>query len=121
MQMAGEIAWVFQGAVNSGSTDEFKTLIQEMVGSFQADEPETLIFECFMSSDGASAHFCERFRDSSAAAFHLGHFRDRFSSRLHDLWHATSVFVYGSPSDEVKSLLAGWGPTYLALTGGFTH
>jgi quinol monooxygenase YgiN len=97
-----------------------RALIDELVASARG-EPGVLTYEFFASDDGAAVAAYERYADSAAALAHLAGFGERFAGRLLALADVTRVTVLGSPSDEVRAALAGFGPVYLRPVGGFAR
>jgi hypothetical protein len=66
-------------------------------------------------------HLYERFADSAATLAHLGTFGEKFAGRFLAAVDPTRLTVMGSPSDEAKAALSGFGPTYLGPFGGFAR
>jgi quinol monooxygenase YgiN len=96
-------------------------LIREMSDASFANEPGTLTYEWTISGDGKTAHVHERYANSDAALRHLASFNQNFADRLMALVEPTGMTVYGSPSAELKKELAGVGPAYLRVIGGFAR
>ncbi len=119
--MSSEVSWVFEITLKPGAVDQFTTLAKEMADANAADEPGTLSYQVFITADGARVHFCERFVDSAAVMAHVARFGQNFATRLLELATVTRFEIYGDPNDEVKTMLAGFSPTYLTLVAGFTR
>ncbi len=75
----------------------------------------------FVSEDGGACHIYERYADSAATMAHLNTFGSRFAERFLACVEPTGFYVYGAPSDEVRSVLDGFGATYLGGFGGFAR
>src|SRR3954466_9334769 len=118
--MNAPIAWLLEVTVKPGQLDTFRGLMEEMVASTLA-EPGALSYEWFMSDDGRVVHLYERYVDSAAAVAHLETFREWFAGRFLSAVDPTRFTVVGSPNDEAKSALSGFGPTFLSPFGGFVR
>lgn len=118
--MSEVVSWSLQLAVRDGRLDEFRSLMEEMVDSTRA-EAGTQAYEWFVSEDGGACHIYERYADSSATMAHLNTFGSRFAERFLACVEPTGFSVYGAPRDEVRSVLDGFGATYLGGFGGFAR
>jgi len=118
--MGGQVSWVLEVAVKPGQLDAFRALMTEMVESTRA-EPGALNYEWFVSDDGGVVHLCERYADADATLAHLRAFGERFAGRFLAAVDPTRFTVMGTPSDEAKAALSGFGPTYLQPFGGFAR
>lgn len=119
--MAGQVSWLLELTINPGRGEDFKTLVQDMVGATLAAEPGTLAYEWSTSADGTVCHIYERYFDSAAVMVHLGAFGEDFAQRFLDILVPTRFVVYGTPSPEVKEALAAFGPVYMETAGGFSR
>jgi quinol monooxygenase YgiN len=117
--MAEQISWQVELAVKPGQLESFRTLTREMV-EFTRSEAGVLIYERFISADGATVYVYERYVDSAAAVAHLQAFRQYFGARFASLIERRHFLVFGTPSGELRSILNGFGATYLAFFDGFT-
>jgi quinol monooxygenase YgiN len=120
MNMSSVVSWNLRLSIHEGRLEEFRTLMQEMVASTQA-EAGTQGYEWFLSEDGTSCHINERYADSDAVMVHLGNFGANFADRLLGCATPTSIDVYGDPSDEVRAALAGFGAVHHRPFGGFSR
>jgi quinol monooxygenase YgiN len=118
--MDAPIAWLLELAVKPGQLDTFRALMEEMVASTLA-EPGALSYEWFISDDAGVVHLYERYADSAATVAHLGTFGEWFAGRFLSAVDPTRFTVMGSPSDEAKSALSAFGPTFLCPLGGFVR
>jgi quinol monooxygenase YgiN len=117
--MSGNIILIVEGQVKSGSLDDFKAQIKTLVDTTKADEPDTLIYECYLADDNVNFEIYERYRDSAATVVHLKIFMENFAQAFQTVADTTKVTVYGSPDDAVKQILDGFGAVYVALISGF--
>lgn len=118
--MSENVSWLLELAVKPGELGTFEALMHEMVESTQA-EPGTLSYEWSISDARDVCHVYERYADSAAALAHMGSFGANFAGRFLAAATPTRLTVYGTPSDEVKKGLSGFGPVFLAPFGGFAR
>jgi quinol monooxygenase YgiN len=115
------VFWIFEVSVKEGQTSALKELVREMSEASFANEPETLIYQWTISEDGTTAQVHERYASSEAALRHLDSFNRNYADRLMDLVEPTGMTVYGDPSEALKDQLAGAGPEYMQVIGGFAR
>jgi quinol monooxygenase YgiN len=117
--MADQISWQVELAIKPGQLDNFRALTREMVEFTQA-EAGVLIYERFISADGATVYVYERYADSAAAVAHLQAFRQHFGERFASLVERKRFTVFGAPSVALRAILDRFGATYFAFLDGFT-
>ena len=118
--MSAEIAWRVELAVKPGRLNEFRALTGEMV-EFTRREPGVLSYQRFVSDDGRSVQIYERYADSAAAVSHLRNFVKHFGDRFQGLVERRSFTVFGTPSEELRGILDGFGAIYLKPFGDFAY
>lgn len=106
-------------SIKPGELDNFKALVKEMVEATQANEPDMMTYEFFISEEGASCQIIERYVDSDAVMAHLGHFGSKFGDRFMALAEPKRSKVCGNPSDELKGVMSGFGAMIFTPVGGF--
>ncbi len=119
--MSENVYWLLEVTIKPGELDNFKALMKEMVEATQANEPNTLNYEWTISEDSQSCHIYERYADSAATMTHLGAFGEKFAERFMAAVDPTRIVVYGTPNNEVKEALSGFGPIFMAPFGGFAR
>jgi quinol monooxygenase YgiN len=119
--MSDTISYVFEVAIKQGQLENFKTLMKEMVEATQANEPNTLSYEWFISADGSICHTCERYLNSEAIITHMKSVRERFSERYFAASEPRRLVVYGNPSDEIRTMFAPLNALFLPPAAGFTR
>ena len=119
--MSNDVYWVLELNIKPGELDNMKALMNEMVEATQANEPDTLNYEWFISEDEKTCHLYERYADSAAVMTHLGNFRQYFARRFLAVFEPTRQVVYGNPNDEVRKALAGAGAVFMGPLGGFVR
>jgi quinol monooxygenase YgiN len=115
------VSWILEIDINDSKIDDFKALMAEMVSATQADEPDALNYEWFISDDAKHCHIYERYSDSTATMTHLGNFGAKFAERFLGMVAPTRLTVYGDPSAEARAALAGLGAVHMELLGGFAQ
>ena len=93
-----------------------RAVMDELSSTAQADEPGTLLYEWYLSEDGTTAWFLERYADSAAMLHHLGHFGERAEAFLAAADLGT-INVLGNPSVEVREAFAAFAPAVHSLQG----
>ncbi len=119
--MSDHVYWVLELVVKSGEADNFKALMNEMVETTRANEPDTLNYEWTLSADGATCHIYERYADSAATMTHLASFGANFADRFLAAVEPTRFTVYGNPSAEVREALGAFGAAYMTPAAGFAR
>ena len=116
--MHGHLSWLVELNIKEGKLEEATKLMNEMV-EHTAKEDTTHTYDWYISDDNRTASIYEGYDSPNSAHSHLKGFLETFVDRFVDVFDATRLVVYGSPHDDLKSDLEGWGPTYLRHWGGF--
>jgi len=116
--MSEEVSWSLELAVKPGQIDVVRALILEMVESTQ-NEPGALMYEWSISDDESTIHSYDRYADSDAVLEHLSTFGEKFAERFLAAVDPTRVVVYGSPTDQAREALDGFGALYMKPLAGF--
>ena len=118
--MNDEVSWQVELELEPGKLDPFRALTEEMVEATRG-EAGALIYERFISEDVESIWVYERYADSAAAVVHLRTFAKQFAERFASMVTRKRFTVFGSPSDELRSILDGFDATYLGRFAGFSR
>jgi quinol monooxygenase YgiN len=118
--MADQVSWRVELAVKLGQLENFRALTAEMVESTR-DDAGVLNYQRFVSEDGKVVHLYERYADSAAALAHLQAFGQKFGERFLRMVERTRFTVYGTPSDELRGVLDGFGASFLAPFDDFAY
>ena len=118
--MGSAVHWVLEASIKDGEFDNFKVVMHDMVESART-EPGTTNYEWFVSEDQKTCHVYERYVDNAATMAHSATFGEKFAERLLAVVEPTRFVVYGSPSDEVRGGLDGFGAVYMGQIGGFAR
>ena len=115
--MSGYIVTDFQLSIKEGKLEDFKSIVNNMVGITELNEPNTLVYEYHINEDGTECHLLETFKDSDAFMVHLGNVGHLFDT-LFESATMTRAKIYGSPSAELKQALDPLGVEYFAYLDG---
>jgi quinol monooxygenase YgiN len=121
--MTERVSWVNELAVKDGKLETFKELMEEMVSGAR-DQPGTLSYEWYISTDGGTVHVVETYADSAAVvAHHLseGFALQNWAGRFIDCVDVTRVNAYGDPDAAAREVLDRLGATYHSAWGGFSR
>lgn len=118
--MTNTIRAIAEIAIPEGNLDEFKDVAAEIIDEVEANEPNTLSYEWFLSSDERKCYVVQLYRDSEAVLAHLGNIAD-LSGRLHQLAPLTRLMIFGSPSDELRQAIDHVGPEVFEHWNGVTR
>lgn len=116
--MHGHLSWLVELDVKDGQLETAKTLMEEMV-EHSAKEDTTHTYDWYISDDGKHVSIYEGYDSPDSAHSHLKGFLEHFVERFVGVFDATRMVVYGSPHDDLKADIAGWGPIYMGHWGGF--
>jgi quinol monooxygenase YgiN len=117
--MGEHVSWQVELAVKPGQLESFRGLTREMV-EFTKSEAGVLVYERYVSGDARSIFVYERYTDSAAAVAHLEAFASRYGTRFTSMVDRKSFTVFGDPSDDLRSILDKFSPTYLRPFEGFS-
>jgi len=117
--MSETIVLIIEGQVKPGALVDFTAQIKNLVDVTKTNEPDTLIYEYYLADDKTSFQIYERYRNSAATVLHLNSFIEKFSQDFQTVAETTSVKVYGSPDQDVKQILDGFGAIYIGQICGF--
>jgi quinol monooxygenase YgiN len=118
--MHDEISWQVELAIEPERLDSFRALTNEMIESTRLEEG-VLIYERFLSEDGGKVLVYERYANSEAAILHLRSFQDKFADAFGRLVKRERFLVFGTPNDELKRVLSGFGATFVRPMAGFSR
>ena len=96
-------------SIPEGKIDEFKRMSDEIVGTVEANEPNTFTYEWYISDDNKKCNVVETFKDSEAMMAHLGDVGESLG-KLSEIAQLTGMMVYGHASDELRQALDPFRP-----------
>lgn len=104
------------------SLDDVKKFMRENSSPyvFGCDEPETIRFEWFLSSDEKSATLIEMFADSHAAKLRLEHHSEsHLIQEFPEHFEIKNFIVLGNIKKDMREKLEGWNADQRTYVGGF--
>ena len=107
-------------SISDGKINEFKKLAAEIVDRVEANEPNTLSYEWFLSDDESKCYVVQVYEDSEAVLAHLANIGDLLGP-FDEIAPLTGLMIFGSPSDELRQALEPVGPKILEHWFGFTR
>ena len=118
--MTDYIRVVAELSISEGKIDEFKKKAAAFIERVEANEPDTLSFELFLSDDESKCYTTEKYEESEALMAHLGNIGDLLGP-IFEIAPLTGLMIFGSPSDELRQALAPLSPTFFEHWNGFTR
>jgi len=117
--MGTEVAWLPVWMVKAGGLESVRALLEEMVTSARS-EAGTLSYAVYVSEDGQTITFYERYADEAAVLAHQVRFGERFAERAMAAMTCSRITVLGSLGEEVRKTLDCGPQTSLQPFGGFS-
>lgn len=102
--------------------DDVKKFMRENSSPYvlNCDEPETIRFEWFLSSDEKSATLIEMFADSDAAKLRLEHHSEsHLIQEFSEHFKIKNFIVLGDIKEDMREKLEGWSADQRFYIGGF--
>jgi quinol monooxygenase YgiN len=99
-----QIRAIAEVSIPEGKINEFRKLAAEIIARVEANEPNTLRYEWFLSNDKSKCFVVQIYKDSEAVIDHLGNFGD-LNGPFHEVAPLTGLMIFGSPSDELRQTL----------------
>ena len=97
--MSQPLVYIDTSEVHDGALDELKDAIEELVAFIEANEPQILAYEVYLSEDGSRMTVVHLHADSASFDHHMDVAGPAFR-RFAGLLTQQSIRVYGEPSDE---------------------
>ncbi len=109
-------------AINEGKLDEFKKLVQDMSSVVEANEPDTIDYQFYLDRDETKCIVRETYANSEAALAHnAGIASQTILPKIFSVSRISRFDVYGNPSEELRKMLAGFGPQIYDVFAGFSR
>lgn len=125
--MSGSLVYIDVSEVKEGSLDRLEGAIEELAGFIEANVPDVLAYNVFLSEDGTQMTVVHLHAEAESLERHLmtaGPVFRKFS----DLLTLKSIRVYGEPSEravellrEKASMLGSGDVTVLRPRAGFSR
>ena len=107
-------------SISEGKINEFRKLAAEIIDTVEANEPNTLSYEWFLSNDESKCYVVQLYKDSEAVMAHLGNIGDLMGP-FHEVAPLTGLMIFGSPSNELRQALKPVGPKFFEHWNGVTR
>ena len=106
--------------VTDGQLETFKGLVAEMIPFIKTEEPETLIYNWYISEADHKGTLLERYKNNQAAIKHVNNFvTGKYVDRLMSICTFESITILGDASDELKETLKDFTEDFRNYIGGF--
>ena len=109
-------AITFFSSISASDLQEFKQVASELV-TLAGEEPGTLGYDWFYNADETQCIVRETFADSDAVLAHIANAAGR-GARLAELAGGLRLEVLGSPSEDLRAALVGWGAAVFTYAEG---
>lgn len=111
--MPGPLVYVDVSDVRERALPELKAAFDELAGFVEANEPDLLAYNVYLSDDGKQVSVVHVHRDAGSLDVHMEVAGPKFA-RFGDMLTLRSITVYGTPSAEALAELRAKA----ALLGG---
>ena len=122
--MSKQIQVFYELEVLEGKADELRDIARQMVAFNKQGEPETLVYNVYMSEDDKVFTFLETWADSAAGIFHADRFaKGDFVAQVLERTRKARLCMYGDVSDEMKNWAGdnGFDVEYANRIDGFVR
>lgn len=116
--IGSEIAWLPEWTIKPDHVTEAYALLAEMEASAQS-EPGTLSYALYLSEDGQTVTFFERYADEAAVLAHQATFGAKFADRANAAMTCTRITVLGAVTDAIRESVASCNPNFHKPLAGF--
>ena len=120
--MSDQIDFQIDLKVADGQLENFKGLVAEMISFIKTEEPETLIYNWYISEAYHKGTLLERYKNNQAAIKHVNNFvSGKYVDRLMSICTFESIIILGDASDELKETLKVFTEDFRIHIGGFVR
>ena len=120
--MSDQIDFQIDLKVADGQLENFKGLVAEMISFIKTEEPETLIYNWYISEANHKGTLLERYKNNQAAIKHVNNFvSGKYVDRLMSICTFESITILGDASDELKETLKDFTEDFRNHIGGFVR
>ena len=125
--MSQPLVYVDTSDVRNGALDELKRGIEELARFVEANEPQLIAYNVYLSDDGSQMTVVHIHADSASLEYHMDVAGPAFR-RLADLITLSSICIYGEPSEKAlmqlqdkAESLGGGSVSVHGLQAGFSR
>jgi hypothetical protein len=97
--MSQPLVYVDTSEVREGALEELKGAIQELAEFIEANEPQLIAYNVYISDDGSQMTVMHVHADSASLDYHMNVAGPRFG-RFAELVTLSSIHIYGEPSGK---------------------
>lgn len=102
--MPQPLVYIDTSHVREGALDELRGAIKELAEFIEANEPQLLSYNVYISDDGSQMTVMHVHTDAASLDFHMDTAGPAFG-RFKDLVKLSSIHIYGEPSAKALSQL----------------
>jgi hypothetical protein len=102
--MSQPLVYVDTSEVREGALEELKGAIQELAEFIEANEPQLIAYNVYISDDGSQMTVMHVHADSASLDYHMNVAGPRFG-RFAELVMLSSIHIYGEPSGKAMRQL----------------
>jgi quinol monooxygenase YgiN len=108
--------------IQEGKIEEYKQLIQEMSRVVEANEPDTIGYQFYLSTDETRCIVSEKYLNSESVFVHSnGIASQTILPKIFNVSRISRFEVYGNPNEELQKVLATFSPKIYNLFAGFSR
>jgi hypothetical protein len=97
--MSEPLVYVDRSKVRDGALEELRSAIREFAEFIDANEPQLIAYNVYISDDGSEMTVMHLHPDSASLDYHMDVARPRFG-RFAELVTLSSIHIYGEPSEK---------------------
>lgn len=117
--MSKALSLIVKIKLNGPLTAESRAMLDAMTSGVEANEPNTLVYDWFLSEDGLNICVLERYTDTSAVVTHSKAQTPEFREKMATIGSMESMIVLGEPDEPLAGMLKKGGATIMAPLTGF--
>ena len=102
--MSNPLVYVDTSEIRGGALEKLKEAIRELVEFIDANEPQLIAYNVYLSDDGSEMTVVHVHADAASLEYHMEVAGPAFR-RFADLVTLSSIRVYGRPSEKALSRL----------------
>lgn len=102
-----EITVVYQWTAKPGKLDELTAIYEEVLAEMKANEPDTLMMECYFADESNAIIVHDLFKDAGALGTHLGGTAAHHFPQLAEIAVPGPFLFCGDVPDELKQAVDG--------------
>jgi quinol monooxygenase YgiN len=113
-----KVSYILEFTIKDGEVDTFESLSSGYIASVKENEPDTVVYQWYLSEDKKRCLLHETFSGSEALLNHLTNVGPSLPELL-AIAPITRLEVLGSVSDDARTALSQLGAVHFSHLGGF--